>query len=366
MLYALGILLWICAVSGAYSQLPPEFRTDLSKKSIQLEELVPGGPPKDGIPAIRRPRFESVDSAAAWLAPAEPVLVVWHAGQVRVYPLQILIWHELVNDQIGDLPVLASFCPLCNAAVVFDRRIDGVAAEFGVTGMLRHSDMVMFDRRTESLWQQLTGEAIVGTHTGKRLEIVASQVVPFRTVSESLAGARVLTRATGFKREYGTNPYVNYESLDRMTLPVSYQHSRSIKPLERLLTFRSASKTLGYILRQLRTNPVQNGGQRGSEYVVFYEPAMLTPLAARRIADSTEVGTAAVFSPIVDGERLEFESVNGTIVDHKTSSTWNLLGQATAGPLAGTVLDPIEHGVYYAFAWLAFEPQTQVLRLPDP
>ena len=349
----------------AFSQLPPEFRTDVSRKSIRLTELTPGGPPKDGIPAIRDPQFVSVDSAAAWLDPAEPVQVLRHAGEVRVYPLQILIWHELVNDRIGDLPVLASFCPLCNAAVAFDRRVEGEIAEFGVTGLLRHSDMVMFDRRTESLWQQLTGEAIVGAHTGKRLAIVASQVVPFRTVAENYPDALVLGRETGHSRPYGMNPYELYEPRGRMIFPVSYKNSRAIKPLERLLAIRTEGSTKAFIVRQLRERPVQNGGKGTSAFVVFYEPEMRTPLGARRIAESNLVGTVGVFSSIVEGRRLEFAFVDGNFVDLPTSSTWNLVGLATAGPLKGAVLDPIEHGVYYAFAWLAFEPRTDVILLPN-
>ena len=355
------------AVAGvAFSQVPQEFRTDLSKKSIRLSELVPGGPPKDGIPAISNPRFESVSSAGSWLDPAEPVQVLRHAGEVRAYPLQILIWHELVNDWIGDLPVLVSFCPLCNAAVVFDRRVGGEVTEFGVSGLLRRSDMVMFDRPTESLWQQLTGEAIVGEHTGKRLAVVESQVLPFLTVSENFLAALVLGRDTGHKRPYGTNPYEGYEPRGRMIFPVSYKKSRSIKPLERLLAFRSQGRAKAFIVRQLRESPVQNGGNGAGSFVVFYEPQMRTPLGARRISESRRVGTVGVFSPIVNGERLKFAFVDGKFRDSRTSSTWNLVGRATSGPLEGTILHPIEHGVYYAFAWLAFEPRTEVVRPTQP
>ncbi len=356
-------MLALLSGSVAFSQLPPEFRTDLSKKSIRLAELTPGGPPKDGIPAIRDPKFASIDSASAWLDPAEPVQVVRHAGNVRVYPLQVLIWHELVNDRIGDLPVLVSFCPLCNAAVAFDRRVDGQAAEFGVSGLLRHSDLVMFDRRTDSLWQQLTGEAIVGAHTGKRLAILASQVIPFQTAVENYPDALVLGRDTGHKRPYGANPYEQYETRGRTIFPVNYKKSRMIKPLERLLAFQLEGKPRAYLVRQLREHPVLNRGKGASAYVVFYQPEMRTALGARRIAESNRVGAAAVFSRFVNGERLEFAFVDGKFIDSPTSSTWNLVGRATSGPLKGTALDPIEHGVYYAFAWLAFKPRTDVIQL---
>ena len=161
-----------------------------------------------------------------------------HAGEVRVVPLQIPIWNELVYDRIGDLPLLVSFCPLCNAPAAFDRRVEGEIAEFGVSGLLRPSDMVMFDRRTESLWQQLTGEAIVGAHTGKRLDIVTSPVVPFRTASQNYPDALVLGRETGHSRACGINPYEHCEPRDRMIIPANDKMSQKIKTLG-LLVFRS-------------------------------------------------------------------------------------------------------------------------------
>lgn len=364
MLRVLGTLVALVAASGADFQLPPGFRTDLSKASIQLSELTPGGPPRDGIPALTEPRFESVGSASAWLDGAEPVLVVRHAGQARVYPFQILVWHELVNDRIGGLPVLASFCPLCNAAVAFDRRVDGGVAEFGVSGLLRHSDMVMFDRETDSLWQQLTGEAIVGAHVGQRLRVIASQVAPFRAVSAAFPEARVLGRDTGHERAYGTTPYPNYEAGGRLLFPVPFRRPGSIGPLERMLAFRAGAETIGYRLRELRGNPVRNGGPPGGEYVVFYDPDMVTALGSRRIAESARVGAAGVFSPVVAGERLVFEAAEEGFVDRNTGSLWNLFGQATRGPLQGATLAPIKHGVHYSFAWFAFRPETRFLRLP--
>jgi len=154
-----------------------EWRTDFSRHTVPLEEIVAGGPPKDGIPAIDRPAFETVRSADRWLEAREPVLVVEHGRAARAYPLQLLIWHEIVNDRIGDLPVAVTFCALCNTALVFDRRHGGRVLDFGTTGRLRHSDLVMYDRQTESWWQQATGEAIVGELAGDTLRWLSAQTV---------------------------------------------------------------------------------------------------------------------------------------------------------------------------------------------
>jgi hypothetical protein len=148
---ALALLLLSTVV--VWGQLGPgNWKTDLSKKSVDLREILSGGPAKDGIPAILDPKFIGVEEANGWLAPAEPVLMVRHEGEARAYPLQILLFHEIANDQIADLPILVSYCPLCNSAITFDRRIGGEALTFGVSGMLRNSDMVMYDHQTDSLW----------------------------------------------------------------------------------------------------------------------------------------------------------------------------------------------------------------------
>ncbi len=172
------------------------WRTDTSKHSVSLKELRPGGPGKDGIPALDHPKFVSVGEARKWLEAKEPLIVVQTEQEVRAYPLQILIWHELVNDWIGDTPVLISYCPLCNSAVVFDRRLGGSVYDFGVSGMLRDSDMVMYDRTTESLWQQITGEAIVGTLTGSRLTVLPSQTVSLAVLGDHFPQAKVCICST--------------------------------------------------------------------------------------------------------------------------------------------------------------------------
>jgi hypothetical protein len=340
---------------------PGDWRTDLSRKSIDLSELKLGGPPKNGIPAIDRPRFVDTDRAASWLGSKEPVLVVEHGDEARSYPLQILIWHELVNDQVGDLPILVSFCPLCNSALVFDRRLGAKVYDFGVSGMLRHSDMVMYDRQTDSLWQQITGDAIVGSLTGKKLTVVSSQIVSFETFSKSFPDGKVLSRETGHRRPYGQNPYVGYEFGNRLFMPVRFDRSASMKPLERIVTISQGSTTRAYPLSLLRRHRVVEDRVNERGYVILHEPGTVTPLDRGRIADSRDVGSVGVFSAEIEGRRLSFRRRKGKTVDEQTGSIWNVLGIATEGRLAGKRLTPVEHGVYFAFAWLVFHPETYVV-----
>ena len=252
----------LASLAAAYGQLGPgQWKTDLSKKTIDLRELRSGGPPKDGIPAIFEPRFVGVDEAEAWLADKEPVLMVRHAGEARAYPLQILIFHELANDWIGDLPILVSYCPLCNSAITFDRRIDGVVHTFGVSGMLRNSDMVMYDRQTDSLWQQLTGEGLVGEHAGKHLLLVSSQVVPWDSFAKNFPDGKVLSRQTGHARRYGTTPYGGYEFSNRLMFPVPVKRQVDVRPMERMLTLTLAGKVRAYTFDE----PTQTQGDRGQD-----------------------------------------------------------------------------------------------------
>ncbi|MCI0635800.1 MAG: DUF3179 domain-containing protein, partial [Actinobacteria bacterium] len=139
---------------------PPDeiqWKTDFSKSSVPLDEFESGGPQKDGIPAIDKPRFLHVRDVD-FLEDREPVIAVSADGVTHGYPIQVLIWHEIVNAQLGEVPVAVTFCPLCNTAIAFDRRVDGRVFDFGTTGKLRHSDLVMYDRQTESWWQQFGGE----------------------------------------------------------------------------------------------------------------------------------------------------------------------------------------------------------------
>ncbi|MGB6850975.1 MAG: DUF3179 domain-containing (seleno)protein, partial [Thermoanaerobaculia bacterium] len=141
------------------------WKTDFSRHDLPFSEILSGGVPRDGIPPLDKPEFATVDEAGRWLEDQEPVISFEINGEAKAYPLQILTWHEIVNDVVGGVPVAVTFCPLCNSAIVFDRRLGGVLYDFGVSGNLRSSDLIMWDRQTHSWWQQLTGEAIVGELT---------------------------------------------------------------------------------------------------------------------------------------------------------------------------------------------------------
>ena len=340
---------------------PSHWKTDLTKTSIDLRELQPGGPPKDGIPAIRKPTFVGVEDARPWIDAREPVLVLEAGGAAKIYPIQILIWHELAHDEIGGTPVLASYCPLCNSAIVFDRRVDGMAADFGVSGMLRNSDMIMFDRGTDSLWQQLTGECVAGALTGRRLPILPSQMVDFEAARRAFPAAAVMARPAGADRPYGASPYAGYEAAGRPMFPAAHDGG-PLRALDRVVAIESGGEAQGIPLRSVVRSGVRNGVIGGTRYVLIATPTGASALDRRQIAASRAVGSVGAFSAQIDGRALRFRRKGGRVVDRETGSAWDVFGRAVSGPLAGRRLEPLRHGVYYAFAWLSFKPDARLLR----
>src|SRR6266511_3565983 len=214
-----------------------EFKTDFSKHSIPYSEILSGGPPKDGIPALKDPQFVSVTDADAWLKPLEPVILVQVGEDAKAYPIQILIWHEIANDTVGGEPLVVTFCPLCNTAIAFKRTVNGQVLDFGTTGRLRYSNLIMYDRQTETWWQQATGEAIAGELTGANLRFRPAAIIAWSDFKHAHPDGAVLSRDTGFQRNYGQNPYTGYDDVNNT--PFLYhgpQTPGKLSPVARVLT----------------------------------------------------------------------------------------------------------------------------------
>jgi hypothetical protein len=336
--------------------------TDFSIASVDLGDFQGGGPPKDGIPSIDTPRFESLDAARAWLEPVSPVISLEVDDAARAYPLAILVWHEIVNDTLGGVPVVVTFCPLCHTALVFERTLDGTVHDFGTTGNLRYSDLVMYDRQTESWWQQATGEAIVGTLTGSRLTFLPAQLVSLADFAAAHPDGDVLSRDTGHRRDYGRNPYPGYDQANERPFLYSGEIDGRLAPKERIVTVDRGATTIAIPYASLETHGVIEVATP-DPVVVFWAPGTAAALEGAGIDLGRDAGGTGVFVPEVDGRRLTFSrsgARDGPITDAETGSTWSITGRATAGPLAGTQLEPVVHGDHFWFAWAAFEPDTEV------
>jgi hypothetical protein len=336
------------------------WETDFSKHSVPLSEFQSGGPPRDGIPPVDEPKPTSQTEADEWVSEREPVLTVEVGDQVRAYPLQILVWHEIVNDTLGGRPIAVTYCPLCNSSLVFDRRVGGRTLTFGTTGNLRRSDLVMWDRQTESWWQQLSAEAVVGELTGTSLKVLPSQVLSWADFKRIHPDADVLSRDTGVQRDYGNNPYAGYDQPDSEPFLFEGETDDRLPPKERVVAVFAEDETVVVPFSRLVREPVVGTEAGGRPVVVLYKRGVVSPLDGPSIEGSRDVGTAAAFDSRVDGRSLSFERRGDAFVDRETGSRWDIAGRAVAGELAGERLTPVRHDQQFWFALAAFVPDARI------
>jgi Protein of unknown function (DUF3179) len=271
-------------------------RTDFSKHGVPFAEIRSGGPPKDGIPAIDAPRFERLARGkpmgwSAALGDTEPVIALSIGDDARAYPLRVLIWHEIANDTVGGTSVVVTYCPLCNAALVFERVVDGRVLDFGTTGKLRHSDLVMYDRQKESWWQQFTGEAIVGAMTGRHLRLVPSRLESFERFRQRFPRGQVLVPGNPNARNYGRNPYVGYDATGQRPFPYDGTLPDGIEPMERVVAVEIApGRHEAWALALLR----RRGTIQSADLVIQWQPGQASALNRSSISAGRDVGNVIV------------------------------------------------------------------------
>ena len=335
------------------------FSTDFSRRTVSWGEILSGGPPKDGIPAVDAPQFESITAGDEWLEGPDPVILFSHGDVTRAYPLGILIWHEIVNDVVDGQPVTITFCPLCNASIAFDRNFDGQVLDFGTTGRLRNSDLIMYDRQTETWWQQFTGEGIIGQYAGEQLNFLSSQVLSWEDFKASHPDGEVLARPN-MPRNYGSNPYVGYDSTSHPFLFLNTPDPR-LDPVERVLGLTTQTEAIAYPFALLEEAGVVHDSFGGTELAILHKAGLASALDASVISKGKDIGAVAVYERQIGDQRLTFSAnEDGTFSDAETGSTWDILGEAINGPLAGEQLTAVLHFDHFWFAWAAFFPATEL------
>jgi hypothetical protein len=335
--------------------------TDFTKHNVPLSQIDSGGIPKDGIPSIDRPRFESIKQARKWIGEKEPLLVVVSDKGARAYPLQILIYHQIVNDTFEGKPIVVTFCPLCHSGLVMSRKVGAKTLTFGSTGLLRNSGLIMFDRQTESWWQQFIGTAIVGEYMGQKLPIdFSSQLISFGRFAERYPKSRVLSRDTGFRRKYGLNPFQGYDSIDNTPMMFNDVTDPRLPPMERVLSLRLNDALKLYPYNIINKNGVLNDVVEGIPVVILSGAGYLSPLDQTDISKSATVLVVAGYIGRVDGTELTFTKIDGEVFDAQTKSLWNVFGLAVSGSLKGVQLSRVDVGTHFAFAALAFTPDADV------
>ena len=327
--------------------------------------------PRHSFPTIHYPGFIDVGSAMSHFTPNEPAIVVEVNGNAKAYPLGMLTMHEIVNDTIGGMKILPTFCPLCNSSIVYNREVvingSPLQLEFEVSGMLRNSDMVMYDTKTETLWQQLTGTGIVGEYMDILLEVVPSLVISIREFRDRYPNGQVLSPLNGSRAEgrYGTNPYAGYDDPSGKPYERFFSHtelSTILDPMERVLDLEVSGARRVYPFSILKQHVVVNDTVGGTPVLLMFSDSTLSVLDNQSIKDSRAVGSVVAFSPIIDGIARHFEWLQGAFRDTETRSVWSITGLCMSGEMLGTQLEILPHRNHFAFAVLAFYPNVEVYR----
>jgi len=391
-----------------------ELLTEEEVSEIDVSEVMSGGPPPQGIPALgfedergeiessSEPEFVSISEAAEWVEDEEPVIVATVGDEARAYPMQVMTWHEIVNDTLAETPIAVTFCPLCNSALAFDRRLaittaqrekledfdtsmtwverpdsfrddgddgdgdDGRLAEeallvtFGTTGKLYRSNLLMFDSATHTMWSQAIGEGAVGVLSGNELERIPAQIVSFESFRKAYPDARVLSKETGYERSYGRNPYVGYDKADEPPVLYRGELDGRLSPKARVVTMQLGETAVAYPFDALESKGVIHDEVAGKRVVVLWQEGTRSGLDTSKIATGRDVGAVGAFHATLDGEAITLEARDGGFFDEESGSEFDIFGRAVSGPLEGKRLTPIPHDNTLWFAWAAFRPNTRI------
>jgi hypothetical protein len=317
------------------------------KSIVPLDQILSGGPPPDGIPSIDNPKFISVQEASKFLEDSELVLGLNINGDIRAYPLQILVWHEIVNDKVGGTPVAVTYCPLCFTNQVFNRTIDDgqEVVEFGTSGKLYNSNLVMYDRTSKSLWSQAMAEGIVGKYAGTKLERVPFDVAYWKEWKQLYPDSKILSRDTGSNRPYGVDPYGDYYTNSDVLFPISNRDDR-LGLKEIVVGFENKGQYKAYKLQEIEDKKVINDQVNGKSITLFSSyPFMIR-----------------AYDPIAQGQTLEFtyNPKSKNFLDEQTGSEWNFEGKAISGQMKGKQLTRLPFDEGFWFEWVAFHPKTEI------
>ena len=335
-----------------------EFGGDYSRALVSFADILSGGPPKDGIPAIDEPRFidrEAVD----WLGAQESILLYEGENVLRIYPIQILMYHEIVNDVVDGLPLAITYCPLCNTGVAFatlDYR--GEPLSLGVSGRLRFSNMIMYDRQTESWWQQGTGRSITGSYAGSQLRILPLQLISWSQAQdysrELNKPLEILSRETGHSRRYGRNPYPGY---DKSATPFLYrgpQLSDEFDPLERVLAVMHKEQWTYLPFSRLSDERLVMLTLAGDPIIFIYDEGVNSPLDGPEVSSGRDVGSARAYLATHEGNALAFSLRADGLLEDRGGTVWTRQGLAQSGPLKGSRLANLSSVNHFWFSWTSF------------
>ncbi len=369
------IILGICSYTTLVAQIQNprdvvyDWKTDTTKHAIDLSELILVAP-KGLFPIIDYPKFVGREEGMEGFFEHEPVISVEINGFAKAYPLNMFTFHEMSNDTLAGVPILPSYCPLCNSGLVFDRRLTfenkEYTLEFEVSGLLRNSNMVMFDRQTETWWQQLMGDAIVGELAGAELNIIPSLIISVEEFFERYPDGLILSKETGYEKtmeRYGTNPYYHYDSISKNPYSRFFNKENvdsRLPAMERVVDIQDEGKYKIYPFTLIAEKGVINDQFESKNVVLFYQAGTVSNMDDKELSKSKDVGSVTVFNPYINDQILIFIKKGNKFIDEQTGSYWDITGRCTKGKMKGKQLMIEPHSNHFAFSWLVFYPDSEI------
>jgi hypothetical protein len=358
------------APEKAYGRLPfspDQWKTNFQKTLVDFD-LIVHGPRRNTVPPIYAPGSITINEAEEqlfWLKDNHPVISVNINGIAKAYPLGIMIHHQVVNDSLDDTPIVISYSPLCNSATGFKRIINDHELEFGTSGNLFYSNTLLWDHTTESWWPQITGHAIIGDAAGLELSFIPVQIISWKDFKQTYTNGTVLPPSTMNPEligSYGNTPYLRYDAPNSKPELFRGTIDNMLSPKERILGIEIGEDHIAIPFTRLKASQVIHHDQRSNSIVAFHKKGTASALDKEFISNSKDVGSATVFSSIIDGNLLKFTAdKNGYFIDDRTSSTWDITGVAIDGNLKGRALQPVKFQESFWFSWSSFYPNTTIL-----
>lgn len=344
-----------------------DWKTDTTRHTVELSELTLATR-RDVVPTLNYPAFITRNDKRFHYYEHEPVIVISGNGKARAYPLSILTLYELANDSFNGRELMITYCPMCNAAIVFNREVvtsDGKKLlNFGISGILMHNDMVMYDRETESWWEQMMGNAIAGELSGTSLEFMPSMLISVRDYFDRFPDGQILSpEGIKLEKSHHHKPFYHLEH-DSDKLPESFylpeKTDPRLPPLERVLDIHIHDHTTIYPYHELAKTHVLNDSFEGEHYTIFYHGETVSVLDEDKLKKSRHTGSATAFRTKINGINLTFQEEGSYFRDQQTGSLWDITGFCREGELKGKQLWLMPHSNHFAFAYLAFYPKSKI------
>ncbi len=351
-------------------QVSYKWKTDTARHTTGFADLSIAAE-KDAIHTLDFPAFIGKDDSLYNYYPFEPAVVVNFGGEQRAYPLSILTLYELANDSIAGKQIMVTFCPMCNAALVYNRNVKSAAGEkpltFGISGLLMHNDMVMYDRETETWWEQLMGAGIAGEYSGTELKMLSAILISVKDYFDRYPDGKILSPASmnAYLNKHAHRPFHHLEHSGHLSRKYYLPEKTDprLPAQEHVLDIRVEGHDRIYPFHALAKQQVVNETVGETPLVIFYHGETVTVLDEDNFAKAKRVGSATAFESKLNGVSYTFRKAGDYFVDEQTGSSWDITGYCREGKLKGEQLYMIPHSNHFAFAYLAFYPQAEIFGL---